>query len=258
MKMITDGGDDMTDQALQAIEKILGYRFQNPALLKQAFTRSSYTNEMLQAKTPADTDSNEVLEFIGDSVLSAALALILIKRCGSVGERGLVCPLDEGDLSRIKSNLSDKRALSGIVRELGLAKHLRVSRGDLANGILCEASPQGDLFESIIGAIALDSKMDFDILIPILERLDRPDRLTERPHAKKDPKSTVKEYCEKNRLSYVFHLVSESGPDHAKEYRVCLKIDGREAGFGVGRSKKLADRSAAEDAIAQNPDLCQP
>jgi ribonuclease-3 len=247
----------MNAQVIRKIEEILGYRFQNPALLRQAFTRSSYTNEMLQAKTPADTDSNEVLEFIGDSVLSAVLATILIRRCGSLGERGLTCPLDEGDLSRIKSNLSDKRALSGIVRELGLAKHLRVSRGDLANGILEEASPQEDLFESIIGAIALDCNMDLGVLIPILERLDRPDRLTEQPKAQKDPKSTVKEYCEKNRLSYEFCLVSESGPDHAKEYRVCCKIGGVDKGFGVGKSKKLADRSAAEDAIAKNPSIAE-
>ena len=248
----------MNDQTIRQIEEILGYRFQNPALLRQAFTRSSYTNEMLQAKIPTDTDSNEVLEFIGDSVLSAALAMILVKRSGSVGARGLVSSLREGDLSRIKSNLSDKRALSSIVRELGLARHLCVSRGDLANGILDEASPQEDLFESIIGAIALDSNMDFDVLIPILERLDRPDRLTEQPRVAKDPKSTVKEYCEKNRLSYEFSLTSESGPDHAKEYRVRLKIDGREAGLGVGKSKKLADRSAAEDAIFRAPDLFQP
>ena len=248
----------MNDQILREIEQILGYRFQNPALLRQAFTRSSYTNEMLQAKTPADTDSNEVLEFIGDSLLSAALTAILVKRCASIGERGLTSPLGEGDLSRIKSNLSDKRALSGIIRELGLAKHLRVSRGDLANGILDEASPQEDLFESIIGAIALDSGMRLDVLIPILERLDRPERLTEQPRIEKDPKSTVKEYCEKNRLPYAFTLLSESGPDHAKEYRVSCQINGAEYGRGIGKSKKLADRSAARDAITRHPEIgCQ-
>ena len=245
----------MNDSTLRKIEQILGYRFQNPALLRQAFTRSSYTNEMKQAKMPADTDSNEVLEFIGDSVLSAALAAILIKKYGSIGESGLCCPFTEGDLSRIKSNLSDKRALSGIIRELSLAPYLRVSRGDVANGILDQASPQEDLFESIIGAIALDSGMNFDVIIPILERLDRPDRLTERPQAEKDPKSTVKEYCEKRQIPYEFPLLSESGPDHAKEYRVACKIDGKEVGFGVGRSKKLADRQAAEDAISHYPEI---
>ena len=245
----------MNDSTLHKIEQILGYRFQNPALLRQAFTRSSYTNEMKQAKTPADTDSNEVLEFIGDSVLSAALAAILIKRCGSIGKSGLSCPFTEGDLSRIKSNLSDKRALSGIIRELSLAPYLRVSRGDIANGILDQASPQEDLFESIIGAIALDSGMDFDVIIPILERLDRPDRLTERPKIEKDPKSTVKEYCEKRQIPYEFPLLSESGPDHAKEYRVACKIDGKEVGFGIGKSKKRADRHAAEDTISRHPEI---
>ncbi len=245
----------MNDQTIQSIERLLGYRFKNPALLRQAFTRSSYTNEMLQAKVLSDTDSNEVLEFIGDSVLSAALAMILVKRCASIGERGLTSSLTEGDLSRIKSNLSDKRALSGIIRELGLSRHLRVSRGDLVNGILDEASPQEDLFESIIGAIALDSGMDFGVLVPLLERLDRPERLTEQPRIQKDPKSTVKEYCEKNRLPYEFRLTSESGPDHAKEYRVTCKINGSDRGFGIGKSKKLADRAAAEDVISRHPEL---
>ncbi|MBR6546049.1 MAG: hypothetical protein IKT72_03860 [Clostridia bacterium] len=245
----------MTEQAIREIEERLGYRFKNPALLKQAFTRSSYTNEMLQARTPADTDSNEVLEFIGDSVLSAVLAMILVRRCTSIGERGLISPLTEGDLSRIKSNLSDKRALSGIMRGLDLAGYLRVSRGDIANGILTEASPLEDLFESIIGAIALDSDMDFSVLVPLLERLDRPERLTEQPSVRKDPKSTVKEYCEKRRLAYDFALTAESGPDHAKEYRVNLRIDRSDVGFGVGKSKKLADRAAAEDALARHPEL---
>ena len=245
----------MTDHVLKKIEDVIGYRFKNPMLLRQAFTRSSYTNEMLQSKTPADTDSNEVLEFIGDSVLSAALVSILVRRCATVGERGLTCSLREGDLSRIKSNLSDKRALSAIVRELGLSKHLRVSRGDLANGIPDEASPQEDLFESIIGAVALDCRMDFSILIPLLERLDRPDRLTEQPHLEKDPKSTVKEFCEKSKRRYEFVLLGESGPDHAKEYRVGCLIDGKEVGFGVGKSKKLADRAAAADAIPHLSEL---
>ena len=89
----------------------------------------------------------------------------------------------------------------------------------------------------------------------LLSKDYRPDRLTERPKIEKDPKSTVKEYCEKRQIPYEFPLLSESGPDHAKEYRVACKIDGKEVGFGIGKSKKLADRHAAEDAISRHPEI---
>ncbi len=240
----------MTDAQLKRIEKIIGYKFKNPALLRQAFTRSSYVNEMGQSRTPSDTDSNEVLEFIGDSVLSTALVSILTRRYATLGKRGLESRFTEGDLSIIKSNLSDKRALSEIVAGLGIAELMRVSRGDRTSEIYRTASPQEDLFESIIGAVALDCGMDLGVIIPIVEHLDDPERLILRTAPDKDPKSTLKEHCEKRRLSYSFALVGESGPDHAKEYTVECAVDGRVLGSGVGKSKKLAERAAAEAALA--------
>lgn len=239
----------MTDAQLKTIEEIIGYEFQNPALLRQAFTRSSYVNEMGQSKTPSDTDSNEVLEFIGDSVLSTALVSILIRRYASIGMRGLESRFTEGDLSIIKSNLSDKHALSEIVAGLGIADLMRISRGDRTSEIYKTASPQEDLFESIIGAVALDCGMDLGVIIPIVEHLDDPERLILRSAPDKDPKSTIKEHCEKLHLAYSFALVGESGPDHLKEYTVECTVDGRVLGRGVGRSKKLAERAAAANAL---------
>ncbi len=241
----------MTEQNIRLIEQTIGYHFKNPALLRQAFTRASYTNEMMQARTPADTDSNEVLEFIGDSVLSCALVAILSDRYGKLGERGLESSLGEGELSIIKSNLCDKRALSARISELGLAEYMRVSRGDITNHTLAADSPREDLFESIIGAVALDCGMDFRILIPLIERLDDPARLTVKTKVNKDPKTLVKEYCEAHAIPYRFELTSESGPDHAKQYTVCLFIREERIAEGTARSKKLADREAAHAALSK-------
>ncbi len=241
----------MTEAEMKRIEQILGYQFKNPALLRQAFTRSSYVNEMGQSKTPSDTDSNEVLEFIGDSLLSTALVSILIRRYAALGESGLRSRFTEGDLSLIKSNLSDKRALSEIVAELGIADMMRLSRGDRASGIHKTPSPQEDLFESIIGAVGLDSGMDLSVIIPIVLRLDDPDRLIHSSAPEKDPKSALKEYCEKRRLPYAFSMIKEEGPDHDKRYTVECAIGGKPLGIGVGKSRKLAEREAAAVALRE-------
>jgi ribonuclease-3 len=240
----------MTRQDIREIEEIIGYTFRDPTLLRQAFTRRSYTHEMAQSKTPADTDSNEVLEFIGDSILSYALVMILTERCAKIGERGLISTLDEGELTVIRSNLSDKKALSGIVTRLGLAKYMRVSRGDIASGIIDNASPKEDLFESIIAAVALDCGMDFSVIIPLVERLGDPDRLTVRRTPKRDPRSILKELCEKNDWRYEFETVDIKGPDHDRTYTVLCRINGAERGQGKGRSVKLASHAAASEALA--------
>lgn len=241
----------MTEQELSEIELVIGYTFRNRTLLRQAFTRRSYTHEMGQSGTPADTESNEVLEFIGDSVLGAALVMILSRRYGSLGERGLETEFEEGDFTRIKSNLSDKRALAGIVTRLGFADRMRVSHGDEINRVTDNDSPKEDLFESIIAAVALDCNMDFSVIVPLVERLDRPDRLISHVKGEKDPKSTLKELCEQSGKTCTYDPPEREGPDHAPFYTVWCRIDGETVAKGTGSRKQLAEMAAAAAALGK-------
>lgn len=239
----------MTERDIHEIERILGYTFRNPVLLRQAFTRRSYTNEMKQRRTPSDTEPNEVLEFIGDSVLSAALVTIFSRSFASLGPRGLESRFSEGELTEMKKKLCDKNALSSITTELNLARFMRVSTGDANNGIPNGDSPKEDLFESIIAAVALDCGMDFSVIVPLVERLDRPARLTESHPSEKDPKTRLKEFCEKSGRKIEYLLNRVEGPDDAPQYTVSCEIDGKLISTGMGGSKKRAEKQAAERAI---------
>ena len=241
----------MTESILAQIEEILGYHFKNPALIRQAFTRSSYVNELAQGGRAADTQSNEVLEFFGDSVLSATLAYLLLARYGEVGRQGLVTRFTEEDFSIIKSNLSDKRALAAAIRRLGVNRYLRLSRGDINQQVLEQDSPNEDLFESIVAAVALDCGMDFPVILDVVKRLDDADRLLARRGntVEKNPKSAVKEWCEARHLSYVYEDVGSSGPDHAKTYVVRLTVPGYPPFEGEGPSKAKAQMAAAQKLL---------
>ena len=241
---------------LAEIEKILGYKFRDPTLLRQAFTRRSFTNEYeAQHKRPAPVECNEVLETVGDAILGAALLSILTSRHGRMTGRGYESDFGEGVFTEIKKNLCDKTALSRIVDGLSinektpLASLQVVSEGDRATGNYNAPSPKEDLFESILGAVALDCNFDFSVILPLVERLDDPDRLTATSRLEKDGKTRLKELCEAERRQLDYCEIDRSGPDHAPTYTVECRIDGVPFGTGKGQSRKAAEREAADEAL---------
>ena len=186
----------------EVTEKIGGYRFKNPKLLKQAFVRKSYTAEH-------GGENNEVMEFIGDKALDVAVVRYLTQHYGSIDFEELdrrkadqarvfydideqeaffnggrrkecfefSCSLDEGGLTRLKQRMVEKRTLAKRMEELGLAKYLIVGKGDEEKNIKDEQSVKEDLFEAIIGAVALDSSWDFAQIVKVVEVMLRPETL---------------------------------------------------------------------------------
>lgn len=245
-----------TDAELSEIETVLGYRFQNPTLLRQAFTRRSYTNEYeAKFKRPAPVECNEVLETVGDAVLGAALLRLLSERHGKVTGRGYESDFGEGVFTEIKKNLCDKTALSRVIDGLALpdgtpfAALQTVNGGDRASGNYNAPSPKEDLFESILGAVALDCGFDFSLIVPFVERLDDPDRLTAKPKTEKDDKTRLKELCEAKRWTLDYPEIARTGPDHAPTYTVECRINGKLFGTGSGPGVKAATRAAATEAL---------
>ena len=131
--------------AIESIEKTIGYEFECKQLLSQAFTRSS------------EDQSNEILEFIGDSVLSLIVVNILIDKYSGQDGSGLYACRDEGDFSMMKSSLVNKQFLAKQMSKLNLQDYLRMSIGDEGQGIRNGKSVLEDLFESIVGAVYLDT-----------------------------------------------------------------------------------------------------
>ena len=156
-------------ETIDDIENMIGYKFNNQELLEQAFTRRSYSMEN-------GGEDNEVLEFIGDAALNTVVVKILSDEFGYFNQREqrytdyvsssntvdgtFSSDKDEGELTDIKKMLVKKSTLSDAIDNLELQRYLVMGRGDRKKHIERSNSTKEDLFEAIIGAIALDSKWD--------------------------------------------------------------------------------------------------
>ena len=241
------------EASVKEIEKKIGYTFKDKSLLRQAFTRTSYTNEH-KDRHGKKYQSNEVLEFFGDSILSAAIVTLLMKSSAERYEHGITTSLDEGDFSNVKSKLSDKKNLSDAILRLGIAKHLLMGEGDAKLGIDNEPSVMEDLFESIIGAIYIDSDHNIGAVIGVVAKLlDVKEYLKSNTAPMQSFKNALQEWCadkKHRREAPVYKTVSETGPDHKKIYERACYIGDKVYGIGMGKNQKLADAAAAEEALA--------
>ena len=156
----------MKDEQYTEIEQQIGYEFENRLLLQQAFTRKSYTEET------HDGDNNEVLEFIGDKVLDLIIVKVLTEYYGDINERNeYECEYTEGKLTEFKKHLVESKMLAERIDELGFADYLIMGKGDKKNNVQNETHVKEDLFEAILGAVALDSGWDLDAMQDAVEMM---------------------------------------------------------------------------------------
>lgn len=245
------------NESIKEIEAKIGYTFKDKGLLAQAFTRTSFCNEH-RAPGGEAYQSNEVLEFFGDSILSSAIVTLFIKEYTERYAYGVRTRLAEGDFTVIRSKLSDKKNLSDTVTKLQLAKYLRMGGGDEKLGIADEPSVKEDLFESIIGAVYIDSGFDMARTISVVASMLDIKRFINSDGTKKSTtvqsfKNQLQEFCadKKRRLPPPsYKTVSESGPEHKKVYERACYVGDRLVAVGKGKNQKLADTDAAEKALA--------
>lgn len=165
----------MNTEELQFIQDQIGYTFKNADLLQQAFVRRSYSEEN-------GGENNEVLEFIGDKVLDLFVVKLLATQYGSMtGQSGdwneFACQKTEAQLTEIKKLLVQKKTLATRIEALGLADYLIMGQGDIQRHANEEYSVKEDLFEAILGAIAIDSNWDMAALENAVEIMLAPDSI---------------------------------------------------------------------------------
>ena len=165
----------MNTEELQFIQDQIGYTFKNADLLQQAFVRRSYSEEN-------GGENNEVLEFIGDKVLDLFVVKLLATQYGSMnGQSGdwneFACQKTEAQLTEIKKLLVQKKTLATRIEALGLADYLIMGQGDIQRHANEEYSVKEDLFEAILGAIAIDSSWDMVALENAVEIMLAPDSI---------------------------------------------------------------------------------
>lgn len=242
---------------IKQIEAKIGYTFKDKSLLIQAFTRTSFCNEY-RAPDGEPYQSNEVLEFFGDSILSSAIVTLFIKEYTERYLHGVRTKLAEGDFTVIRSKLSDKKNLSDTITRLQLEKYLRMGGGDAKLGIADEPSVKEDLFESIVGAVYIDSGFDMARAISVVAGMLDIKAFINADGTKKSTtvqsfKNQLQEFCadKKRRLPPPsYKTVGESGPEHKKVYERACYIGDRLVAVGSGKNQKLADTDAAEKALA--------
>ena len=217
------------------IEKNLKYTFKNKELLSTALTHSSYSNEKKKG-----TESNERLEFLGDSVLSIITSEYLFKEYSHQ---------PEGELTKLRAALVCEKSLCEISRELGIGECLKLGHGEEHTGGRQRPSILADAFEAMLAAIYLDSGMDSarSFVLPFIkEKLKNIDSTSAL-----DYKTTLQEIIQQNPEEQLeYRLTGESGPDHNKHFIVEVHLNSNCIGRGEGHSKKQAEQSAAREALS--------
>ena len=149
----------MTRNELEHIERQIGYEFENKMLLQQAFIRKSYSQEH------PDSENNEVLEFVGDRALDIAVMKTLLQYyCGFTKENEFYSSRSEGKLTELKRKLVEGKMLSSRMDILGFQNYLIMGKGDVKKNVQNDAHVKEDLFEAIIGAVAIDCGWDIDTI----------------------------------------------------------------------------------------------
>ncbi len=224
----------------EGLERAVGYKFNDRALLEEALTHSSYSNE---CRSKGHTvECNERLEFLGDSVLSIAVSRYLFDRYRD---------RQEGDLTKIRAAVVCERALSKFAREIGLGEYINLGHGEEMNHGRERASIVADAFEALLAAMYLDSGRDMKVIEDfLLPHIESEIGSVKAAGAFLDYKTALQQIVQQadgEKLEYV--LVGESGPDHNKLFEVEARLNSNVIGRGAAHSKREAEQMAAHEAL---------
>jgi ribonuclease-3 len=221
------------DADCEALEQALGHRFRDPGLAATALSHPSYAYETDGSR------GNERLEFLGDAVLGLAIATLLYTREPDWAE---------GDLTRARAALVNRRSLAGRARALGLPQLVRLGRTEAGEGRSKE-SILANCFEAVVGALYLDGGLS--AVMPLVERCFEAELAAGR--ALRDAKTAFQEWAHAtHRRTPSYHTVGDSGVENDdSRFTVEVRIGDDAWGRGVGRTKRAAEADAAAAGLAR-------
>lgn len=219
----------------------LGVQFKNLELLNQALTHSSYTK-----LEDATAINNEKLEFLGDAVVELATSSYLYRHFPK---------MSEGELTKARAALVCQDSLSKIAEELGFGQMLIVGYSENNKVGRSRPSTLEDAFEAFVGALYLDR--GWTIAHKFVEKkLAAGIEQIKRGHLIADFKSHLQEIMQSEPGHTIEYIeLKNYGPDHDKTFECAVKVDGKMCGRGKGKSKKMAEQEAAQQALKKiDPD----
>lgn len=231
---------------LQQLQKRLGHQFANPQLLQQALTHCSYS-KTAQQKFKESPVNNELLEFLGDAVLSLVVAHDLYTRYPHA---------KEGALSRLRSHFVCQSNLYQSAQKLELNRWIRASKAVYSSGVLHQPSILSDTLEAVLAAVYLDAGLP--AAQQVIHHLLKTDQATTELSFSKDPKTQLQEELQKTLASTpCYHVVDTQGPQHAPCFTVAVMINKKTLAQGEGSSKQKAQQQAAVRALKKLQQLNQ-
>ena len=218
---------------MKELEENIGYKFKNKELLKKALTHTSYAYEH-------NIESNEKLEFLGDSILEFVSSIYLFENYRN---------LKEGEMTKVRATVVCEKSLYKVAKKhnfndyLYLGKSERMSHGENRPAILA------DSVEAVIAGIYLDGGMEPAQKF-IIENLKEEIEIASQNVGQKDYKTVLQEKLQKaGEVKIEYRIINESGPDHNKTFEALVECDGKKLAKGIGKSKKMAEMEAAKKAL---------
>ncbi len=228
------------ESPFESLEQAIGYRFRDTDLLALALTHPSYRSEQV-----AVTSDNQRLEFLGDAVLGQLSAERLFAEFPSS---------PEGDLTAMRSHLTNGQTLAAIAHDIGIGDFLNVGKGEENSGGRRRRSNLADALEAIIGAAWIDGgRRAVDRVFAHVFGTRLASLVGDTRHT--NPKGMLQEFCQRRwNEPPRYRVLSEDGPPHARHYTVDVALPDGATAQGAGSSKRAAESAAARNLLDALPE----
>lgn len=227
----------LKNSIMNPLEERILYKFRNGLLLAEALTHPSISLE--RKNFPFD---NQRLEFLGDSVIQVSVTEHLFRMFPDFGE---------GQLTKLRTRIVSRTALRNRAAKLDLGSYIMMGRGEESSGGRERASTLADVFESLVGAIYLDGGFDAARIFILRQMEEVFTEIANQPE-EINPKGFLQEILQAiEPAAPEYQILSQSGPEHSKNFICSVVWNGQELGRGCGSSKKEAQVAAAQVALSE-------
>lgn len=218
---------------MENLEKSIGYTFKNKSLLKQALTHTSYAYEH-------HVQSNEKLEFLGDSILEFLSSKYIYSNYPN---------LKEGEMTKVRAEVVCEDSLCLVAQKHHFSDFLYLGKSEAATQGSTKPAILADSVEAVIAAMYFDSGLE-QVEKFIIENLRAAVEQSSKNVGMKDHKTVLQEKLQENGSVHIkYEVIKTSGPDHDKTFTVQVFCEDKPLAIGEGKTKKQAEMKAAEKAL---------
>lgn len=219
---------------MEKLEKNIGYEFKNKELLKKALTHTSYAYEH-------GIESNEKLEFLGDSILEFISSIYLFKNYSN---------LKEGEMTKVRATVVCEKSLYKVAKKHNFSDFLYLGKSERTSGGENRPAILADSVEAVIAAIYLDGGIE-EAKKFIDENLKDEIEIASKNVGQKDYKTVLQEKLQEHgEVKIKYTILKETGPDHDKTFEAQVECNNQKLAVGEGKSKKQAEMEAARKALS--------